>query len=103
TGSKTIVGYELLINGHKTRLLPAKTRTVRLNLRRNDKRSFAIAAVDKAGNVGAPTVIFGSDLIQRSLRAAPAPARRRGRPEADRSAPGRLRSRLRNRDGRDHL
>jgi large repetitive protein len=75
--STAVVGYELLINGRRARLLPAKARSVHLKVRRNDTRTFAIAAVDKAGNVGAPTVVFGADLVRRSLKETTAPSRRR--------------------------
>jgi hypothetical protein len=53
-----IAGYTLLVNGHKMQILDASTLIVRVRLLDKDKRSFAIAAVDEAGNVGAPTAIF---------------------------------------------
>jgi hypothetical protein len=39
-------------------MLDAQTLTLHVQLRNGDKRSFAIAAVDAAGNVGAPTAMF---------------------------------------------
>jgi peptidoglycan hydrolase-like protein with peptidoglycan-binding domain len=53
-----IAGYALLVNGRTIQILDPDTLSVRLRLLGNDKRSFAIAAVDGAGNIGAPTTIF---------------------------------------------
>ena len=69
-GGAAPVGYYLIINGRRSKLLPAKTRAVKITLQRHDLRTFAIAAVDKAGNVGAPTVVFGKDVLRRSLKEA---------------------------------
>ena len=57
-GRASVVGYALLVNGRRIQTLDAKTLTVRVQLQVRDRRSFAIAAVDRAGNVGAPNVAF---------------------------------------------
>jgi len=53
--SSTVHGYALIVNGRKTKTLTAKTRRIRIHLRRNDRRTFAIAAVDRAGNLSDAT------------------------------------------------
>jgi hypothetical protein len=78
-----IAGYALLVNGRQTQLLDADTLIVRVRLLDNDRRSFAIAAVDGAGNIGAPTPIFMPSTQATVKRAQartppplPAPARK---------------------------
>jgi hypothetical protein len=78
-GGTAPVGYYLIINGRRSKLLPAKTRVVKITLQRHDLRTFAIAAVDKAGNVGAPTVVVSKDVLRRSLKEA-VPVRAAKRP-----------------------
>ena len=55
---ETLTGYVLLINGRRVRNLNASTRVLRIRLKPNDRRTFAVAAVDSAGNVGAPVPLF---------------------------------------------
>jgi hypothetical protein len=78
-----IAGYAVVVNGRPTQILDVQTLVVRVPLRAGDKRSFAIAAVDEAGNVGAPTAAFlpsaETTVKQAQARATPAtptPARR---------------------------
>ena len=59
-----LTGYALLVNGLRTRVLAAKTHTVQIQLRKNEKRLFAVAAVDAAGNVSPPTKPVGPNLLQ---------------------------------------
>jgi len=52
---KGLRGYVLIIDGKRTRTLTPKTLTIRIQLRPGDRRSFAVAAVDRAGNVSDAT------------------------------------------------
>ena len=54
----SVAGYALLVNGRRIVTLDAKTLVVRVALQDGEKRSFAIAAIDEAGNVGAPNAAF---------------------------------------------
>ncbi len=54
---KNLRSYALIVNGKKTRTLKPKTHRLRIHLRRHDRRSFAIAAVDAAGNMSATRTI----------------------------------------------
>jgi hypothetical protein len=52
---KNVRGYALIVNGRKTLTLKPKTLRLRIHLRHHDRRSFAIASVDAAGNMSATT------------------------------------------------
>ena len=53
-----VARYVLLINGRTARTLAATTCVIRIKMKPNDHRSFAVAAVDSAGNVGAAASLF---------------------------------------------
>jgi len=50
-----LVGYALIVDGRRTRILTAKTHTLRIKLRKGETRRFAVVALDAAGNVSLPT------------------------------------------------
>ncbi len=50
-----LVGYALVVDGRRTLALTAKTHTLRIKLRKDETRRFAVVAVDAAGNVSLPT------------------------------------------------
>ena len=54
-----LTGYTLLVNGKRTRVLNAKTHSVKIKLRRIETRWFAVAALDAAGNISLPTKQVG--------------------------------------------
>ena len=54
-GTGKVRGYALIVNGKRTRTLDAKTLKLRIHLRKHDRRSFAVAAIDTAGNMSAAT------------------------------------------------
>jgi len=74
-----LTGYALLVNGKKTRVLNAKTHSVRIKLRRVETRWFAVAALDAAGNVGLPTKQIGPETT-RPTPPPRRPAQQPGRP-----------------------
>ena len=57
-----IRGYALLVNGRRTRTLKPTTSSLRIRLRHSDRRTFAVVAIDAAGNMSraTPTVSAGS-------------------------------------------
>jgi hypothetical protein len=61
--STVVARYVLLVNGRAVRSLPPTTRTLRIKLKHHDRRSFAVAAVDGAGNVGAAAPLFGAQHV----------------------------------------
>ena len=61
----SVRGYALIVNGKKTLALSPKTLKIRIHLRAHDRRTFAIAAIDPAGNM--------SDATRTIATAGPAP------------------------------
>jgi hypothetical protein len=53
TSGDQVSGYALFVNGKRTRTLQVGLLAVEIPLRAHDRRRFAIAAIDMAGNVGA--------------------------------------------------
>ena len=76
-GSKKIRGYALIVNGKKTRTLSPKTRTVRIHLLQHDTRSFAVAAIDEAGNMSEATRTIATFAPPLSMKQARSSALRR--------------------------
>jgi len=52
TSGDQVSGYALFVNGKRTRTLQVGLLAIEIPLRAHDRRTFAIAAVDTAGNVG---------------------------------------------------
>jgi len=50
-----LAGYALIVDGRRTLILTATTHTVRIKLRKDETRRFAVVALDAAGNVSLPT------------------------------------------------
>ena len=69
-GSTKVRGYALIVNGKKTRTLDPKTLKVTIHLKKHDKRSFAIAAIDQAGNMSAATRTIAALAPPLSLKQA---------------------------------
>jgi large repetitive protein len=66
-------GYALIVNGKRTRTLASTTLRLRIKLKRHDRRSFAIAAVDSAGNMSDTTrtiATFVPQLAQKQTRSS---------------------------------
>jgi hypothetical protein len=74
-----IRGYALIVNGKKTQTLKPDTLKVRIRLRKNDRRSFAVAAIDQAGNMSEATRTIATFKPPLSLKQARAAAVRRHR------------------------
>ena len=77
-GSGKVRGYALIVNGKKKRTLDAKTLKVKIHLLKHDKRSFAVAAIDPAGNMSAATRTIATFKPPLSLKQARSAAARRG-------------------------
>jgi hypothetical protein len=58
-----IARYVLLINGRPARTLGPATRMVKIKLKPHDRRTFAVAAVDTAGNVGAAASLYAPQAV----------------------------------------
>ncbi len=69
-----VSGYALFVNGKRTRTLDIGRLGIDIPLRARDKRTFAIAAIDAAGNVGTPTraVAVVPSLVHLTLKQAKA-------------------------------
>ena len=78
-GPKKIRGYALIVNGKKTRTLNPKTLKVQIHLLKHDKRSFAVAAIDEAGNMSEATRTIATFKPPLSLKQARSAALRRHR------------------------
>jgi hypothetical protein len=76
-GPKKIRGYALIVNGKKTRTLDPKTLKVKIHLLKHDKRSFAVAAIDSAGNMSAATRTIATFKGPLSVKQARSAAQRR--------------------------
>jgi hypothetical protein len=61
-------GYALIVNGKRTRTLTATTFKLRIKLRRHDRRSFAVATIDSAGNVSDSTRTIATFVPRLSLK-----------------------------------
>ena len=72
-------GYALIVNGKKTRTLDPKTLKVKIHLLKHDKRSFAVAAIDPAGNMSEATRTIATFKGPLSLKQARSAALRRHR------------------------
>ena len=70
TLSYHLAGYTLLVNGKRTRKLTLKTHVVRIQLRKSEKRIFAVASVDAAGNVSRPTRQVAGNSLQLTNKVA---------------------------------
>ena len=70
-------GYALIVNGKKTRTLDPKTLKVKIHLLKHDKRSFAVAAIDPAGNMSEATRTIATFKPPLSLKQARSAALRR--------------------------
>ena len=70
-------GYALIVNGKKTRTLDPKTLKVRIHLLKHDRRSFAVAAIDTAGNMSEATRTIATFKAPLSLKQARSAALRR--------------------------
>ena len=80
-GGDAIGGYALLVNGRLSQRFDAHTLMRRVQLKVGDRRSFAIAAVDQAGNVGAPTAAFLPKATPALKLAAKAPPPKATKPQ----------------------
>jgi len=69
-----VSGYALFVNGKRTRTLQVGLLAVEIPLRAHDRRTFAIAAIDTAGNVGARSraVAVMPQLVNLTLQQAKA-------------------------------
>jgi hypothetical protein len=76
-GPKKIRGYALIVNGKKTRTLDPKTLKVKIHLLKHDKRSFAVAAIDPAGNLSESTRAIAAAFQPVSVKQARSAAQRR--------------------------
>jgi hypothetical protein len=76
-GSGKVRGYALIVNGKKTRTLDAKTLKLKIQLLKHDKRSFAVAAIDPAGNMSEATRTIATFKVPLSLKQARSAALRR--------------------------
>jgi hypothetical protein len=65
-------GYALFVGGVQTLVLDAGTRDLTIRVHANDTRSFSVAAVDTAGNIGARTrsVVLVPQLVGLTLKEA---------------------------------
>jgi large repetitive protein len=79
TGEDALGGYALFVNGKQTSTLDAGRLSVDIRLRAGDRRTFAVAAIDEAGNVGARTraVAVVPKLVNLTLEEARAEAKAR--------------------------
>ncbi|HYA08005.1 MAG TPA: Ig-like domain-containing protein, partial [Gaiellaceae bacterium] len=74
-GTTKVRGYALIVNGKKARTLTPTTLKVRIRLLKNDTRTFAVAAVDPAGNMSETTrtiAAFAQRLSLKQIRSATA-------------------------------
>ncbi len=78
-GRGKVRGYALIVNGKKTRTLDPKTLKVQIHLLKHDKRSFAVAAIDQAGNMSEATRTIATFKPPLSLKQARSAALRRHR------------------------
>ncbi|HUJ92181.1 MAG TPA: Ig-like domain-containing protein, partial [Gaiellaceae bacterium] len=70
-------GYALIVNGAKARTMTSKTLKISIRLKRHDARSFAIAAIDPAGNMSDATrTIEAVDQRQATKQIRSAPTQR---------------------------
>jgi hypothetical protein len=69
-----VSGYALFVNGKRMRTLDVSLLGIDIPLRARDRRTFAIAAIDAAGNVGTPTraVAVVPSLVHLTLKQAKA-------------------------------
>jgi predicted phage tail protein len=67
-GMPKVHGYALIVNGKKTRTLAPSKLKLRIRLRRNDRRSFAVAAIDPAGNMSEATRTIATFVPHVSLK-----------------------------------
>ena len=81
---KAVRGYAVLVNGRRMLVLKPTKRSVKIHLAKNDKRRFALASFDKAGNVSASTAAVPALGARQALRENPGAAahRRVARPQA---------------------
>ena len=63
-------GYALIVNGKKTRTLRPTTLKLHIKLKRHDRRSFAVAAIDSAGNMSDSTRTIAAVVPRRSVKHA---------------------------------
>jgi hypothetical protein len=76
TGADTISGYALFVNGKRTRTIGVDKLGVDIHLAANDRRTFAIAAIDAAGNVGPRTqLVTGKPMVKQAKAKAKTPPR----------------------------
>lgn len=73
TAAGGISRYALFVDGKRTRTIDAAKGGLHIVLHANDKRTFAIAAIDAAGNVGvARTIVGARPLVHVALKQAKA-------------------------------
>ena len=66
--------YALIVNGKRTRTLASTTLRLRIELKRHDHRSFAIAAVDSAGNMSDTTRTIATFVPRPSTKQTRSPS-----------------------------
>ncbi len=71
-------GYALIVNGKKTRTLRPTTLKLRIKLKRHDRRSFAVASIDSAGNMSDSTRTIATVVPRLSLKQTRSRPRRTG-------------------------
>ena len=74
---KAVRGYAVLVNGRRMLVLKPTKRSVKIHLAKNDKRRFALASFDKAGNVSASTAAVPALGARQALRENPGAAAHR--------------------------
>ena len=70
-------GYALLVDGRRVRVLLPTKRSLKIHLSPNDKRRFALASFDRAGNVSASTPAVPALGARQALRENPGAAAHR--------------------------